>query len=64
VALPAFTKTQSGLYYLDLQPGTGPEAVAGRQVTVHYTGWLPDGEKFDSSVTGESRTRSGSVPAR
>jgi peptidylprolyl isomerase len=50
VALPAFTKTQSGLYYLDLQPGTGGEAQAGRKVTVHYTGWLPDGEKFDSSV--------------
>ena len=29
--------------------GTGTEAVAGKSVTVHYTGWLTDGTKFDSS---------------
>ena len=29
--------------------GTGAEAAAGKQVTVHYTGWLTDGTKFDSS---------------
>lgn len=33
----------------DLQVGTGDEAVAGRNVTVHYTGTLTDGRKFDSS---------------
>jgi rhodanese-related sulfurtransferase len=32
-----------------LQPGEGPEAVPGSEVTVHYTGWLMDGTKFDSS---------------
>lgn len=32
-----------------LQPGDGPEAVSGAEVTVHYTGWLMDGTKFDSS---------------
>ena len=32
-----------------LQPGDGPEAVSGSEVTVHYTGWLMDGTKFDSS---------------
>lgn len=35
----------------DLQVGTGEEAVRGRTVVVHYTGWLQsNGEKFDSSV--------------
>ncbi|TMC13203.1 MAG: FKBP-type peptidyl-prolyl cis-trans isomerase, partial [Chloroflexi bacterium] len=39
----------SGLQYAELQPGEGAEATAGQQVTVHYTGWLTDGRKFDSS---------------
>ena len=33
----------------DLEVGTGAEAQAGQIVTVHYTGWLTDGQKFDSS---------------
>lgn len=33
----------------DIKGGTGAEAVAGKNVTVHYTGWLTDGTKFDSS---------------
>ncbi len=45
--------TASGLQYEDTTPGTGAEATAGRQVTVHYTGWLYSngvkGAKFDSS---------------
>jgi FKBP-type peptidyl-prolyl cis-trans isomerase len=43
------TKASSGLWYTDLTPGQGDSAVPGRTVTVHYTGWLPDGTKFDSS---------------
>lgn len=40
----------SGLKYVDLVPGTGETPAAGQKVTVHYTGWLADGTKFDSSV--------------
>ena len=42
--------TSSGLKYLDLAVGTGEAAVAGQNVSVHYTGWLENGKKFDSSV--------------
>ncbi|HEV2990003.1 MAG TPA: FKBP-type peptidyl-prolyl cis-trans isomerase [Candidatus Angelobacter sp.] len=42
--------TASGLQYWDLVVGTGDTAVAGKTVKVHYTGWLTDGTKFDSSV--------------
>ncbi|NTV11141.1 MAG: FKBP-type peptidyl-prolyl cis-trans isomerase [Zoogloea sp.] len=41
--------TESGLIIDELEVGTGTEAAAGRQVSVHYTGWLTDGTKFDSS---------------
>ena len=33
----------------DLVVGTGAAAAKGQQVTVHYTGWLTNGSKFDSS---------------
>ena len=42
--------TPSGLKYLDQVVGTGEVAVAGKTVSVHYTGWLENGKKFDSSV--------------
>ena len=42
--------TVSGLTYADLVVGTGREAATGNLVTVHYTGWLTNGKKFDSSV--------------
>jgi FKBP-type peptidyl-prolyl cis-trans isomerase FkpA len=45
----AMTKTPSGLRYQDLAEGQGATAAAGKSVSVHYTGWLPNGEKFDSS---------------
>jgi FKBP-type peptidyl-prolyl cis-trans isomerase len=40
----------SGLMIEDLSVGEGEEAVTGARVTVHYTGWLTDGTKFDSSL--------------
>lgn len=42
--------TSSGLQYLDQVVGTGDTAKAGQTVSVHYTGWLTNGKKFDSSV--------------
>jgi FKBP-type peptidyl-prolyl cis-trans isomerase len=42
--------TSSGLQYIDLQVGTGATAQAGQTVTVHYSGWLESGNKFDSSI--------------
>ena len=48
VALPAFYKTQRGTYYQDVTPGTGIASIPGRKAKVRYTGWLPDGTKFDS----------------
>jgi len=44
------TTTASGLKYWDLKKGTGAVAKSGDAVKVHYTGWLTDGKKFDSSV--------------
>jgi peptidylprolyl isomerase len=41
--------TPSGLQYVDLQEGTGAIPQAGQVVTVHYTGTLENGTKFDSS---------------
>ena len=42
--------TASGLQIIDLEAGDGEVAEPGALVTVHYTGWLEDGTKFDSSV--------------
>jgi FKBP-type peptidyl-prolyl cis-trans isomerase FkpA len=41
--------TKSGLKYVELKEGSGDEAKEGQTVEVHYTGWLKDGTKFDSS---------------
>lgn len=42
--------TQSGLRYEDIVAGTGDSPQPGQEVTVHYTGTLEDGTKFDSSL--------------
>jgi FKBP-type peptidyl-prolyl cis-trans isomerase len=42
--------TASGLQYIDLSLGTGATAQAGQTVSVHYSGWLENGQPFDSSV--------------
>jgi FKBP-type peptidyl-prolyl cis-trans isomerase len=53
-AQPAAASTQpqaavTELRVEDTKVGTGDTALAGKNVTVHYTGWLTDGTKFDSS---------------
>jgi FKBP-type peptidyl-prolyl cis-trans isomerase len=50
IAENAYTITSSGLKYADIKIGSGKEAVSGDSVTVHYSGWLENGKRFDSSV--------------
>jgi FKBP-type peptidyl-prolyl cis-trans isomerase FkpA len=45
----SLTKTASGLQYQDVTIGNGAEATPGQVAVVHYTGWLTNGTKFDSS---------------
>jgi peptidylprolyl isomerase len=47
---PKEITTSSGLHYTDLVVGNGPLAEDGMKVSVHYTGWLTNGTKFDSSL--------------
>lgn len=49
VDLSMMVRTPSGLYWQDLVPGTGAEAVKGAVVSADYTGWLADGSVFDTS---------------
>ena len=56
LAFPAIAQTPKGRSMIEHKVGTGAEAVAGKSVSVHYTGWLYDaaapenkGKKFDSS---------------
>ena len=46
---PDAVKTDSGLMYVPIKPGSGPAAAKGARVSVHYTGVLANGKKFDSS---------------
>ena len=50
LALHICNVTAGFLEIEDLSVGTGVEAISGDKVTVHYTGWLIDGTKFDSSL--------------
>lgn len=44
------TRTDTGLWYRDFVVGTGAEASVGDSVSVEYTGWLPDGTRFDTGT--------------
>lgn len=50
VDLAAMQKQASGLYVQDLVEGSGEASQSGDSVSVDYTGWLPTGDKFDSSI--------------
>jgi FKBP-type peptidyl-prolyl cis-trans isomerase FkpA len=57
VDLESMRQTPSGLYIQDLVEGRGLAARSGHVVVVHYTGWLPNGDQFDSSRdAGEARS--------
>ncbi len=57
IELAAMQRTPSGLYIQDLVEGRGLAARSGHVVVVHYTGWLPNGEQFDSTrEAGEARS--------
>ena len=43
----------ASLHYIDITQGTGAPALPGAKYRVHYTGWLTDGKKFDSSLDRE-----------
>jgi FKBP-type peptidyl-prolyl cis-trans isomerase len=47
------TKTASGLYYRDIEVGTGTLVKGRMDIRVHYTGWLTNGVKFDSNTVDE-----------
>ena len=49
IDLDAMERQESGLYIQVLQEGEGPAAAPGDNMEVHYTVWLPDGRKLDSS---------------
>jgi FKBP-type peptidyl-prolyl cis-trans isomerase FkpA len=52
ISLADMDRAGSGLHTQDLVTGEGPVAEPGSTVSVHYTGWLPNGEQFDSSRPG------------
>lgn len=49
---PDATVNPSGLIIEEINPGSGDPAQRGDTVQVHYTGWLENGDKFDSSIGG------------
>jgi FKBP-type peptidyl-prolyl cis-trans isomerase len=49
IDLEAMMRSPTGLYWTTLQEGSGAETKPGDALSLHYTGWLADGTKFDSS---------------
>ncbi len=57
IDVKALTRTPSGLYYRDLAPGSGKPVGAGREVAVHYSGWLRNGTRFDANAAPDDPFR-------
>lgn len=55
-AEPGAVTTESGVVYLEIEPGEGASPSATDTVKVHYNGTLMDGEVFDSSLDGDPAT--------
>ena len=53
VNLARMTKTPAGVYYRDIEEGTGPIVRGKEDLKVHYTGWLSNGVKFDSNTNDQ-----------
>jgi len=53
VNLARMTKTPAGVYYRDIEVGTGPIVRGKEDLKVHYTGWLTNGVKFDSNTSDQ-----------
>jgi peptidylprolyl isomerase len=53
VDLSRMTKTPSGLYWRDIEVGSGTLVKGKMDVRVHYTGWLSNGMKFDSNSSDD-----------
>ena len=52
INIASMTKKSDNLYIRDITVGTGAEAIVGRNVRMHYTGWLANGTQFETSVGG------------
>jgi FKBP-type peptidyl-prolyl cis-trans isomerase FkpA len=52
IDLDAMTRTRSGLYYEEIEPGSGLAARDGHVLDTHYTGWLTTGQEFGTSRGG------------
>lgn len=52
IDLDDMNRTGSGLYYEDIEPGSGLAARDGHVLDTHYTGWLTTGEQFGTSRDG------------
>ena len=52
IDLNASTKTANGAYYRDITVGTGAAVVIGQDLDARYTGWLSNGQQFDTNIGG------------